>query len=77
VFGVVEASRKALGREGSPTVQAKHGQRVASTRAALGEVAFAASSAKGRAMTLEQAVEYALAGNNYPNIPKTQQRDPA
>jgi hypothetical protein len=33
---------------------------VAETRAALGDAAFAAAWAEGRAMSLEQAVEYGL-----------------
>jgi len=60
LFGVVEASHEALGRHRSPAAQAKHDQGVASARAGLEEAAFAAAWAKGRAMTLEEAIEYAL-----------------
>jgi len=41
--------------------ESEHDRYVASTRAALGEAAFAGAWRDGRAMTLEQAVEYALA----------------
>ena len=34
---------------------------IAALRAALGEAAFTVAWAEGRAMTLEQAIEYALA----------------
>jgi len=43
-------------------VQAEYDRILAAVRAALGEEAFAAALAKGRTMTLEQAIEYALAG---------------
>ena len=35
-------------------------KRLASCRAALGEAAFAEAEAQGRAMTMEQAIAYAL-----------------
>jgi hypothetical protein len=44
-----------------PHDQADHDQYVASACAGLEETAFAAAWAEGRAMTLEQAIEYALA----------------
>jgi len=61
LFAAAETLRETLGRVRLPPFQADHEQRVASTRAALGEAAFAAAWAEGRAMTLEQAIEYALA----------------
>ncbi len=62
LLGAVEASHAALGRPRySPASQIKHEERVASTRAGLGEATFATAWAEGRAMTLEQAIEYALA----------------
>ena len=39
---------------------------VTNTRAALGDATFAAAWAEGRAMTLEQAIEYALAADTRP-----------
>ena len=41
-------------------MQAHHDRSLASTRAVLGD-AFVARWAEGQAMTLEQAIEYALA----------------
>ncbi len=61
LFGAAETLRETLGRQPLWEDQADHDQRVASTRDALGDVVFAAAWAEGRAMTLEQAVEYALA----------------
>ncbi len=61
LFGAVEVFRKSLGYRPYPPDQADHDQRVASTRAAIGGAAFAAAWADGRMMTLEQAIEYALA----------------
>jgi non-specific serine/threonine protein kinase len=60
LFGAGDTLREALGVRRSPRIQIRYDERVAATRAALGDAAFAAAWAKGRAMTLEQAVEYAL-----------------
>ncbi len=64
LLGAAEVLRKALGRDRSTFEQAAHDQRMASSRAGLGDAAFAAAWAEGRAMTLEQAVEYALASGD-------------
>ena len=61
LFGAADVARDALGWHPAPSFQAYHERYVASTRAALGDMAFAAARAEGRAMTLEQAIEYALA----------------
>jgi tetratricopeptide (TPR) repeat protein len=61
LFAAAEALRTSLGRQRSIADQADYDKRVASTRARLGDMAFAAAWAEGRAMTLEQAIEYALA----------------
>jgi tetratricopeptide (TPR) repeat protein len=63
LFGVAEAFRESLHR---PRIsgEEKYEQSLASMRAALGESRFAAAWAEGRAMTLEQAIEYALAGES-------------
>ena len=61
LFGSAERVHETLGWRLPPADQADHDERVASTRAALGESIFAAAWAEGRAMTLEQAIEYALA----------------
>jgi non-specific serine/threonine protein kinase len=61
LFGAAEGLRETLAVHRAPSDQADHDQRVASARAALGDAVFAAALAEGRAMTLEQAIEYALA----------------
>ena len=63
LFGMAEKLRETLGFRYDRNERTHHEQGVASTRAALGEVALAAAWADGRAMTLEQAIEYALAPN--------------
>ncbi len=63
LFGAADALREAIGHRPSPQDQADYDRRLASTREALGEAAFAAVWAEGRAMTLEQAIEYALKEN--------------
>jgi predicted ATPase len=60
LFGATETLRAVLGLRREAVEQAHHDQRVAATRAALREESFDAAWAKGRAMTLEQAIEYAL-----------------
>ncbi len=62
LFGAAGTLREKLGHLPSPPDQAQHDQHVASTRAVLGDASFAKTWAEGRAMTLEQAIEYALAG---------------
>ncbi len=44
----------------APYEQPRYDLMIASVRAALGDVAFAAAWAEGRAMSLEQAIAYAL-----------------
>lgn len=61
LFGAGDALREALGVRRSPRIQVRYDERLAVTRGGLGDVAFAKQWAEGRAMTLEQAVEYALA----------------
>jgi tetratricopeptide (TPR) repeat protein len=60
ILGAAEALRESTGFQPAPFEQADHDHLVVSVRAALGESAFAAAWAEGRAMTLEQAIEYAL-----------------
>ena len=59
LFGAAEVLCEALGYHASD--QAGHDKDVASARVGLKQAVFAASRAEGRAMTLEQAIEYALA----------------
>jgi len=60
LFGAVETLYVPLRFEMSAAERAEHDQAVAATRAALGEEAFSAAWAEGQAMTLEEAVAYAL-----------------
>ncbi len=61
LFAAGDVLREAIGWHPAPIDQAQHGQDVFSARAGLGEKAFVAAWAEGREMTLEQAIEYALA----------------
>jgi tetratricopeptide (TPR) repeat protein len=60
LFGAAEAFRESLHRL-RISGEEKYEQSVAFMRAGLGESMFVAAWAEGRAMTLEQAIEYALA----------------
>jgi len=64
ILGAAEALRETTGVQRAPLWQADYDQCMGSTRAVLGEPAFAAAWAEGRAMTPEQAIEYALAASN-------------
>jgi predicted ATPase/DNA-binding NarL/FixJ family response regulator len=59
LFGAGEALREALGTS-APYYLVDYDRSVAAARAALGEESFAAAWARGREMTHEQAVAYAL-----------------
>lgn len=58
LFGAGEALREAIGASQVPFYLVDHARGVATARAGLGEEDFAAAWAEGRAMTVEQAVEY-------------------
>src|SRR5262249_32647730 len=53
--------REEIGSPRTPKEQAEYDRDVAAAHRALGEAAFSAAWEEGRAMTLEQAIEYALA----------------
>ncbi len=59
LFGAAEALREAIGAPLSPADRVGYDREVAAVRTALGEVFFPAWT-QGRAMTLEQAIEYAF-----------------
>jgi hypothetical protein len=61
LFGAAEALREAIGHLPNPQAQADYDDCLDATRSRLGVIAFEAAWAEGRAMTLEQAIEYALA----------------
>jgi tetratricopeptide (TPR) repeat protein len=60
LFGAADGVRDALGTPLQPVDRADHERCVDTVRSALGEEAFAAAQAEGRALELEQAVAYAL-----------------
>ena len=60
LLGAASALREVLGDHRLPIAQGRFEQWIASTRKALGEAAFDEAWAEGRAMTMQQAVEYAL-----------------
>jgi hypothetical protein len=60
LFGALEAHRETVGAPPVAAERAEYHRSVAGARTALGEEAFAAAWAEGRAMTLEQATAYAL-----------------
>ena len=63
LFGAAEALRAVAGTPQWPIDQPGHARDVAAVRAMLGEDAFAAAWAGGRAMTAEQAAEFALSAS--------------
>jgi hypothetical protein len=64
LLGAGEAFCETLGARPPVAVVKEYERLVAEGRAALGEAAFAAAWAEGRAMSLGQAVEYALEGGD-------------
>ena len=64
LFGAAEGLREVIGAPLPSADRAEHDRSVAAVRTALGEEAFAAAWAEGRAISLEQAVEYALEGGD-------------
>jgi hypothetical protein len=60
LFGTAEGLREAMGAPLPPAERAEHDRSVAAVRTTLGEEAFAAAWAEGRAMSRDQAVAFAL-----------------
>ncbi len=60
LFGAAEALRSVIGYRLPLADQAEHDRHVSALRTELGDTAFAEAWAEGRAMTLEQAIAYAL-----------------
>jgi hypothetical protein len=60
LFGIAEALRELVGTRLLPTERAGYEHDLAAVRAELGEEAFGEVWADGRAMSVEQAVAYAL-----------------
>jgi tetratricopeptide (TPR) repeat protein len=61
LLGAAEAMRESTGEVMPPVERADHHRAVAAARAALGDEAFAAAWAEGRAMSMEEGLAYALA----------------
>jgi non-specific serine/threonine protein kinase len=75
LIGAADALREASGRSLSPPDRAEHEHQHLALRRALGEAAFAAAWEAGRALSLDQAIEYALTGSRAP-APGTAVRPP-
>jgi tetratricopeptide (TPR) repeat protein len=60
LFGTAEALQEATGAPIPPSQRADYDRAIASVRAAMDEEAFITAWSEGRAMSLEQAVHYAL-----------------
>ncbi len=60
LFGAVAALRQVTGIGLPPSSLVEDERAMTTLRGALGDAAFAAAWAEGRAMTLEQTIEYAL-----------------
>ncbi|MGQ0605164.1 MAG: protein kinase domain-containing protein [Anaerolineales bacterium] len=60
LFCAAEALRAAIGAPIPPVESEEHERAVAAVRAALGEGAFATAWAEGRAMMIDQAIQFAL-----------------
>ena len=61
LFGAAEALREPIGSAIDLVDQPEYESKLAIVRTQLGEAAFAVAWAEGQAMTLKQAIEYALA----------------
>jgi tetratricopeptide (TPR) repeat protein len=61
LFGAADAVREVMGHPANAPVRELYAPHQAAARAQLGEAAFAAAWAEGRAMALDEAVAYALA----------------
>jgi predicted ATPase len=63
LLGTVEGIRESLGITLPPRQRARHERRVAAIRAALDQEVFAAAWARGKAMTIEDAIAYTRAAS--------------
>ncbi len=61
LWGMADTVRKELGSPMRPSQLARHEEQVSLARSAMGDEVFAAAWGEGSAMTVEQAIEYALA----------------
>ncbi len=63
LWGAAAALRETIGSPLSPADREKQGREMTAVRERMGADAFAEAWAQGRAMTMEQAIEYALEGD--------------
>ncbi len=61
LLGAAQALREAIGMAAPPSDRADHDRILISVRAELGEAAFTSAWERGRQMTPQQAIDYALA----------------
>jgi len=69
LFGAAQALREKMGIPLEPSDRAEYERTVAAARAALGDEAFAAAWAEGRAMSWQEAMVYALGEEEGPEAP--------
>ena len=60
MFGVSESFRESIGVSLTPSDRVDYDRALAATRTGLGEEAFAVVWAEGRAMSMKEAIDYAL-----------------
>jgi hypothetical protein len=65
-WGAAAALREAIGVPPEPNWRDDWEREIGATRAALGEAAFASAWEEGQALTLEEAVQYALSAATAP-----------
>jgi predicted ATPase/DNA-binding SARP family transcriptional activator/DNA-binding CsgD family transcriptional regulator len=70
LWGAAEALREAIGTSFSPMEHRTYGPYIAAARAQLGDAAWEAAWQEGRAMSMEEAIEYALSEDDF-TLPKT------
>jgi hypothetical protein len=63
LYGAAEALREVIGAPLPPNERPRYEREVAAARAQLDEERFRAAWAEGRAMSMEEAISYALEGN--------------
>jgi non-specific serine/threonine protein kinase len=63
LFGAAEGVCEAIGAPQPPVSRSERNRSVAAARAALDAAAFAVAWAEGRALSLEQAISFALKGD--------------
>ena len=77
LFGAAEALREAVGLEHLPEEDAWRKPYLAAARVRLGEASWAGAWAEGRAMSMEQAIEYALSEQKLATPPSPESEQPS